>query len=108
MYGNIYEISTGGFFFKTADRIKNGDDISVTLFLGKRKPLHLKAVVVHLSSGDGVYPRGFGCMYTNAGYMARRRIRYHLLSVKADVMLREGLVQPVIPLRRIEGGEDST
>lgn len=90
MYGDIHEISTCGLFFSTVEDVSVGDNITAVIVLGQRRPMHIKARIVSVSSGDGQYPAGFDCVFINAGYMARKKIRYHLLSVKAEVR-RKGI-----------------
>ncbi len=106
MQGDVHEISTGGFFYSTAGSYTVGDDIFVTLILGERRPLNLEAVIVNVSRGNSGYPAGFECRYTNAGFIAKKRIMYHLLSVKAEVKRRDGDVKIPKNFRVINGGSD--
>ncbi len=107
LVGNVYDLSTDGFFYATDAVLNPEDRLSIILMFIDRKPLRLTAEVVWTNTkpNSNSLPKGYGCCFVGIKALARKRIKYHLISNKAPLRLRvKKEERPASVIRIISGG----
>jgi len=90
LVGNVFDLSIDGFFYSTDAVLCPEDRLSIILMFIDRKPLRLTAEVVWVNNkpNSNSLPKGYGCCFVGINALARKKIKYHLISNKAPIRLR--------------------